>query len=96
MDRSWSGSLRASVTPISFEALDACVPRGELAIEALQAGGVDLLGSHWDHYNGAAVGRRTALSSIAALIVLWPKSPSKGTERRMQIWPPCYRPNRSI
>jgi hypothetical protein len=60
MDRSWSGSLRASVTPISFEALDACVPRGELAIEALQAGGVDLPGSHWDHYNGAAAGRRTA------------------------------------
>ncbi|KAH7460198.1 hypothetical protein BFJ70_g17358 [Fusarium oxysporum] len=74
MSRSWSGSLRASVTPISFEALDACVPRGELAIEAPQAGGVDLPGSHWDRYNGAAAGRRTALSSIAALVVLWPKS----------------------
>jgi hypothetical protein len=68
--------LRASVSPIFFEALDLCVPWGELANEALHAGGVDLPGSNWDQYNGAAAGRRIAPSSFAVLVVLWPKNPS--------------------
>ncbi|RKK78540.1 hypothetical protein BFJ71_g16477 [Fusarium oxysporum] len=87
-NRSWSDTLRASVTPILFEALDPCVTRGELANEALHAGGVDwnkadlastkttwLPGSNWDRYDGAAAGGRTAPSSFAALVVLWLKNP---------------------
>jgi hypothetical protein len=56
--------LRASVSPIFFEALDLCVPWGELANEALHAVGVDFPSSNWV----------TALRSIQVQVTLKPNA----------------------